>query len=115
VPRAATYTLTRTDFAGQTLTVSVGFLPVTVDWPADVDGYYDVIITANISDGVHPPVRGPDRLSRTRTSGASADLSAVRARAFVPHGLRAARGWHADAQNGGGSSRAPRIVRTGQR
>lgn len=25
--------------------------PVTVDWPTDSDGYYDVIIAANTSDG----------------------------------------------------------------
>jgi phospholipase C len=46
-----TYTLTRNDFAGHTQSVSVGHLPVTVGWPADADGYYDVIITANTSDG----------------------------------------------------------------
>jgi phospholipase C len=46
-----TYTLTRNDFDGQTQTASVGSTPVTVDWPADIDGYYDVIITASTSDG----------------------------------------------------------------
>jgi phospholipase C len=46
-----TFTLTRNDFAGQNQTVSVGFRPVVVDWPADADGFYDVIITANTSDG----------------------------------------------------------------
>jgi phospholipase C len=46
-----TFTLTRNDFAGHTQTASVGFRPVTIDWPTDVDGYYDVIITASTSDG----------------------------------------------------------------
>jgi phospholipase C len=45
------YTLTPNDFAGQTQTASVGSRPVTVKWPADADGYYDVIIRANTSDG----------------------------------------------------------------
>ena len=46
-----TYTLTRNDFAGHSRSVSVGSRPVTVEWPADAEGYYDVIITANTSDG----------------------------------------------------------------
>jgi phospholipase C len=46
-----TFTLTRNDFAGHTQTASVGFRPITVDWPADADGFYDVIITANTSGG----------------------------------------------------------------
>jgi phospholipase C len=45
------YTLTPNDFAGDLQTVSVGSLPVTVEWPADADGYYDVIVTASTSDG----------------------------------------------------------------
>ena len=46
------YTLTPNDYAGraQTVHVHVGN-PVTVNWPTDSDGYYDVIITANTSDG----------------------------------------------------------------
>ncbi|HKD87787.1 MAG TPA: phospholipase C, phosphocholine-specific [Streptosporangiaceae bacterium] len=45
------YTLTRNDFDGHTQTVTVGSSPVTVAWPANVDGYYDIIVTANTSDG----------------------------------------------------------------
>jgi phospholipase C len=46
-----TYTLTRNDFHGRTQTVPVGSRPVTVDWPANVDGFCDLIITASTSDG----------------------------------------------------------------
>jgi phospholipase C len=49
---AVTYTLTVNDYAGSTQTVTVaggGSSPVS--WPVDADGYYDVIITANTSDG----------------------------------------------------------------
>ncbi|HEX6454821.1 MAG TPA: phospholipase C, phosphocholine-specific [Trebonia sp.] len=49
---AVVYTLTVNDYAGTTQTVTVaggGSSPVT--WPVDSDGYYDVIITANTSDG----------------------------------------------------------------
>ena len=46
------YTLTPNDYAGKTRTVHVGNnKPVTVNWPTDSAGYYDVIITANTSDG----------------------------------------------------------------
>jgi phospholipase C len=46
------YTLTANDYAGTTQTVTVaggGSSPVS--WPVDANGYYDVIITANTSDG----------------------------------------------------------------
>ncbi len=46
-----TFTLTPNDFAGRTQTASVGRVPITVEWPADADGYYDVIVTANSGDG----------------------------------------------------------------
>ena len=49
---AVLYTLTVNDYAGTTQTVTVaggGSSPVS--WPVDADGYYDVIITANTSDG----------------------------------------------------------------
>lgn len=47
-----TYTLTVNDYAGTAQTVTVaGNGSTTVSWPADGDGYYDVIITANTSDG----------------------------------------------------------------
>jgi phospholipase C len=46
-----TFTLTRNDFHGRTQTASVGSRPVTVDWPADEDGYDDMLITASTSDG----------------------------------------------------------------
>jgi phospholipase C len=46
------YTLTRNDYEGrnQTVTVSQG-RPATIEWPTDRYGYYDVVITANTSDG----------------------------------------------------------------
>jgi len=47
------YTLTANGYAGttqQTITVGGG-ASTSVSWPADADGYYDVIITANTSDG----------------------------------------------------------------
>jgi phospholipase C len=47
-----TFTLTPNDYAGTAQTVSVSVnSPVTVNWPTDSFGYYDVIITANTSDG----------------------------------------------------------------
>ena len=47
-----TYTLTPNDYAGTGQTVNVAINgPVTVSWPTDSFGYYDVIITANTSDG----------------------------------------------------------------
>jgi phospholipase C len=46
------YTLTPNDYEGTTQTVAVdGGSPSTVSWPTDDYGYYDVIITANTSDG----------------------------------------------------------------
>jgi phospholipase C len=49
---AVTYTLTVNDYAGTTQTVTVGANGSTsVTWPVDSNGYYDVIITANTSDG----------------------------------------------------------------
>ena len=49
---AVAYTLTANDYAGTTQTVTVGAHGSTrVTWPVDPDGYYDVIITANTSDG----------------------------------------------------------------
>jgi phospholipase C len=50
--RTVTYTLTVNDYAGTTQTVTVGANGSTnVTWPVDSDGYYDVVITANTSDG----------------------------------------------------------------
>jgi phospholipase C len=49
---AVAYTLTVNDYAGTTQTLTVGANASTnVTWPVDADGYYDVIITANTSDG----------------------------------------------------------------
>jgi phospholipase C len=49
---AVVYTLTVNDYAGTTQTVTVGAAGSTpVSWPVDANGYYDVIITANTSDG----------------------------------------------------------------
>jgi phospholipase C len=49
---AVAYTLTVNDYAGTTQTVTVGANgSANVTWPVDADGYYDVIITANTSDG----------------------------------------------------------------
>jgi phospholipase C len=46
------YTLTVNDYAGTARTVTVGAKgSETVAWPADEDGYYDVVISANTSDG----------------------------------------------------------------
>jgi phospholipase C len=47
-----TYTVTRNDYEGSTRQVTVkGGSAKCVDWPASRDGYYDVVITANTSDG----------------------------------------------------------------
>jgi phospholipase C len=47
-----TYTLTPNDYEGQQQTVTVRFgQRVMVDWPTSQYGYYDVIITADTSDG----------------------------------------------------------------
>jgi phospholipase C len=49
---AVTYTLTPNDYEGKTQTVRLTAGGArTVTWPADTDGYYDVIVTANTSDG----------------------------------------------------------------
>jgi phospholipase C len=49
---AVVYTLTVNDYAGTTQTVTVGANgSAAVAWPTDSNGYYDVIITANTSDG----------------------------------------------------------------
>ena len=49
---AVSYTLTRNDYVGQTQTVRIGVGGAkTVTWPTDSDGYYDVIVTSNTSDG----------------------------------------------------------------
>jgi phospholipase C len=46
------YTLTVNDYAGTTRAVAVsGGRSATVTWPADEDGYYDVVISANTGDG----------------------------------------------------------------
>ena len=46
------YTVTRNDYEGKTQTVNVkGGNAKTVSWPANQDGYYDVIVTANTSGG----------------------------------------------------------------
>lgn len=46
------YTVTKNDYAGSTKQVTVpGGSATTVSWPASQDGYYDVVITANTSDG----------------------------------------------------------------
>jgi phospholipase C len=49
---AITYTLTANDYSGttQTATVAAGGA-TTISWPTDDNGYYDVIITANTTDG----------------------------------------------------------------
>jgi phospholipase C len=49
---AVSYTLTPNDYQGRTQTVSVQASgATTISWPADQDGYYDVVITAGTSDG----------------------------------------------------------------
>jgi phospholipase C len=49
---AVAYTLTASDYGGTTQTLTVrGTGSTTVAWPVAGDGYYDVIITANTSDG----------------------------------------------------------------
>jgi phospholipase C len=49
---AVAYTLTVNDYAGATRTVTVGANgSANVTWPVDADGYYDVTVTANTSDG----------------------------------------------------------------
>ena len=51
-PTAIVYTVTKNDYEGRTTKVTVqGGSARTVSWPASQDGYYDVVITANTSDG----------------------------------------------------------------
>jgi phospholipase C len=51
-PADIVYTVTRNDYAGRDQQVTVkGGRAKTVSWPANQDGYYDVVITANTSDG----------------------------------------------------------------
>ena len=46
------YTLTPNDYAGTAQTVHADVSnPVTVNWPTNSDGYYDVIATTNTCDG----------------------------------------------------------------
>jgi phospholipase C len=46
------YSLTPNDYTGTAQTVHADVdNPVTVNWPTNSDGYHDVIITANTSDG----------------------------------------------------------------
>jgi phospholipase C len=50
--QAIVYTLTPNDYEGSTRTVTVrSNSAATVSWPANHDGYYDVVITANTGDG----------------------------------------------------------------
>jgi phospholipase C len=49
---AIIYTLTPNDYEGRTQTVTVrAGSPSTISWPTGQYGYYDVVITANTSDG----------------------------------------------------------------
>jgi phospholipase C len=46
------YTLTPNDYEGSTQTVTVQpSSSTTISWPTNQYGYYDVVITANTSDG----------------------------------------------------------------
>jgi phospholipase C len=50
--QAIVYTLTPNEYEGSTRTVTVrSNSAATVNWPTNNDGYYDVVITANTSDG----------------------------------------------------------------
>jgi phospholipase C len=50
--QAIRYTLTPNDYEGSTQTVTVKLgSPRTISWPTDQYGYYDVVITANTTDG----------------------------------------------------------------
>jgi len=69
---AVAYTLTVNDYAGCTQTVSVGEKgSKSVTLPVDADGYYDVIITANTSDGFTRRYRGPDRVNQRKSKSVS--------------------------------------------
>jgi len=50
--QAVSYALTPNDYEGRTqaVTVKAGG-SASVSWPADRDGYYDVVITASAADG----------------------------------------------------------------
>ena len=49
---AIVYTLTPNDYEGSTRTVTVkSGAATTVSWPTNHYGYYDVVITANTTDG----------------------------------------------------------------
>ena len=49
---AIAYTVTQNDYEGMTKKVTVkGGSAKTVSWPANQDGYYDVVITADTGDG----------------------------------------------------------------
>jgi phospholipase C len=49
---AIIYTLTPNDYEARTQTVTVkAGSPSKISWPTDQYGYYDVVITANTSDG----------------------------------------------------------------
>jgi phospholipase C len=50
--KSLVYTVTRNDYVGRTqkVTVPPGGQK-TLNWPANQDGYYDVVITANTGDG----------------------------------------------------------------
>jgi phospholipase C len=49
---AIVYTLTPNDYEGRTRTVTVrSGDSTTISWPTNHDGYYDVVITANTTDG----------------------------------------------------------------
>jgi phospholipase C len=61
---AIVYTATRNDYEGSTKKVTLtGGRTKTVSWPANQDGYYDVVITANTSDGFAAATRAasPER------------------------------------------------------
>jgi phospholipase C len=46
------YTLARNDYEGRTQKVTLSHnRPAVISWPTNSDGYYDVVITANTSDG----------------------------------------------------------------
>jgi hypothetical protein len=50
--QAVLYSLTPNDYEARSQTVTVpGGSTRTVSWPANADGYYDVVITANSGDG----------------------------------------------------------------
>jgi len=49
--KTVVYTLTANDYEGGTQTVTVKSGAKTVNWPVNEFGYYDVVITANTTDG----------------------------------------------------------------